>query len=294
MRARARGSQGYVCIATAAGFATCNDMRLGDPQQQNPRLLIRRQPRVRPRNTASRCVQGGTGADGDPNGDPDGGGDDDDDGFRRGATARSAGVGASRRLPLLPLLPLPPPLLCCPGMRVRATLTATKRRGLPAGSAAKATCLESLLAQPPLASLPAWGTGHHPRTTHCTALRTAWSGDFRLVGVVALNQVPVAGVVGVAGVAGRGARAMVVARASLTRAQRHPGPCWTIAGPCRELSSTLFQPRRPSERAGWQPYGERWTVCFHRASLQHPPPEPWSQGRRTRLQRFSLDSRIPW
>jgi hypothetical protein len=63
--------------------------------------------------------------------------------------------------------------LCCPGMRVRATLTATKRRGLPAGSAAKATCLESLLAQPPLASLPAGGTAHYPRTTHYALHRTA-------------------------------------------------------------------------------------------------------------------------
>jgi hypothetical protein len=269
-------------------------MRLGDPQQQNPRLLIRRQPRVRPRNTASRCVQGQAQTATQTATQTAAATTTTTTGFAVGL--QRAVLGWGRHDGCLCCLCCLYRLycLCCPGMRVRATLTATKRRGLPAGSAAKATCLESLLAQPPLASLPAWGTGHHPRTTHCTALRTAWSGDFRLVGVVALNQVPVAGVVGVAGVAGRGARAMVVARASLTRAQRHPGPCWTIAGPCRELSSTLFQPRRPSERAGWQPYGERWTVCFHRASLQHPPPEPWSQGRRTRLQRFSLDSRIPW
>jgi hypothetical protein len=170
-------------------------------------------------------------------------------------------------------------------------------RGLPAGSAAKATCLESLLAQPPLASLPAGGLGttHALRTTHCTALRTAWSGDFRLVGVVALNQVPVAGV---AGVAGRGARAMAVARAPLTRAQRHPGPCWIIAGPCRELSSTLFQPRRPSERAGWQPDGERLTdgLLPRRLPCRILLPSPGVRGVGPVSNAFHWihGSRIPW
>jgi hypothetical protein len=148
-------------------------MRLGDPQRKPEPPPAHPPATEGPSSRHGQQVRAGTGAHGDPNGDPDGGGDDDDDddGFRRGATARSAGVGASRRLPLL-LLPLPP-LLRCPGMRVRATLTATKRRGLPAGSAAKATCLESLLAQPPLASLPAGGTAHYPRTTHYALHRTA-------------------------------------------------------------------------------------------------------------------------
>jgi hypothetical protein len=90
-------------------------MRLGDPQRKPEPPPAHPPATEGPSSRHGQQVRAGTGAHGDPNGDPDGGGDDDDDddddddGFRRGATARSAGVGASRRLPLPPLLPL----LCC-------------------------------------------------------------------------------------------------------------------------------------------------------------------------------------
>jgi hypothetical protein len=90
---------------------------------------------------------------------------------------------------------------------------------------------------------------------------------------------------------------MAVARASLTRAQRHPGPCWIIAGPCRELSSTLFQPRRPSKRAGWQPDGERLTVCFHGAFPAESSSRALESGASDPSPALFIgftDSRTPW
>jgi hypothetical protein len=133
------GNRGSVLATRPAG--ACRDRRTRRPKRRpRRRRRRRRRRRVSPWGYSAQCWGGGV------------------------TTAASAASAASALLPL-------PPLLCCPGMRVRATLTATKRRGLPAGSAAKATCLESLLAQPPLASLPAGGLGttHALRTTHCTA-----------------------------------------------------------------------------------------------------------------------------
>jgi hypothetical protein len=239
-------------------------MRLGDPSRSpNPRLLIRRQPRVRPRDKASRCVQGQAQTATQTETQTAAATTTTTTGFAVGLQRAVLGGGvttaasASALLPLLPLLPGHASACNVDDDQASRSTCRIRRKGDGAWS-------------------PCWHSHPSPRSllgglvTHAlrTALRTAWSGDFRLVGVIALNQVPVAGVVWRRWRRWRrwsrspchGGRAGVTySRAAAS---------WAIAGPCRELSSTLFQPRRPSERTGWQPYGERLTC--HPASTALP------------------------